>query len=133
LTSFSVKDLLFKNMERQNSHYYLYGSILPLLVQVPVLLAWSFLPTSDLIAGRISFDEALDTAVSLLGFPGIGLAIIISGVIAVPFGMLQVLCARSLGRQGASKRMLFFIGMLNPANAHVVVLAVLIMRASFSG
>ena len=112
--------------------YYIFGVILPLLVQVPVLMAWSFLPTSELMAGKISLSAALDDAVSLLIFPGIGIALIASGVIALPFGILQVLCARALGRSGASNWKIFLIGLLNPANALITILALLIARASFS-
>ena len=95
-------------------------------------MAWSFLPTFDLIAGRISLEAALDGAVSLLAFPVIGIALIIGGVIALPFGLLQVLCARALGRSGASRWVSFLIGLLNPANALITILAGLIAWATFS-
>jgi hypothetical protein len=119
-------------MRQHVRSYYIFGVIYPLLLQITVLMAWSFLPKSDLIGGRISLWAALDEAASLLAFPVIGLGLIVGGVIAIPFGFLQVLCARSLGRSGATTRELFLVGLLNPSNAIIAILIGLVAWGNFS-
>jgi len=101
---------------------YGFGVILPVCVQVPVVLGWSFLPTRQLMAGNTSLTAALDNAASSFGNPIIGIPLLIAGLVGLPLGLAQVLCARSLGRSGASLGSIFLIGLLNPFSAILLVL-----------
>ena len=100
---------------------YLYGVLIPVCVQVPAIMMWSLMPMDELLAGEINLPEAIrGAALTLWGPVGVILALGL-GLISMPFSVVHVLCARALGRSGASRKVLFFVGMLNPCIAWLLV------------
>lgn len=97
--------------------------LLPLCLQIPAILVWSFLPTGELVAGESTLASALDDAALTLVFPGLNILFIGLGVVSVPFVLMHVLCARALARSGASGKVMFFVGLLNPCTALLMIVA----------
>lgn len=101
---------------------YLFGVLLPLCLQIPAILMWSFLPARELVAGEVTLVSALDDAALTLVFPGLNILFIGLVIVSVPFVIVHVLCARALGRSAASGRVIFFVGLLNPCTALLLII-----------
>ena len=91
---------------------------MPVLVQVMLFLLYS-LTWVDLMTGRREFLVVADglfldlviVLASMFGLPAM----------AIPFGVVQIFSALSLGKKGASRRKLFGVGMLNPSCAILAI------------
>ena len=91
---------------------------MPVMLQVAVFVIYS-LAWVDLMTGRRGFWDIADgmfldlviVLASMFGLPAM----------AIPFGVVQVFSALSLGKKGTRRRKLFYIGLLNPSIAILAV------------
>jgi len=115
---FSPKETGAEGRRNERWWHLLFGVVLPVMLQLALFLIYS-LAWVDLMTGRRGFWDIADgmfldlviVLASMFGLPAM----------AIPFGVVQVFSALSLGKKGASRRKMFYIGLLNPSLAILAV------------